>query len=155
MIDMTVYPNVIDEWKDALYRFAHYRNDLYDVLRWFGETAVETMKSGHPPGGPHPPDGEMPAYGENAYIDRSGWLTDSIAYTLEPFQTWSPSDGSASALPTLTIVATAPYADAIEFGVPGRARPYPFFWPTITVLLPEAMSRLADVMERINAVKGL
>lgn len=154
MFILKTHPDVIGEWKDNLYRFAQYRNELVEVLHWFGETAVEFMKDGHPPGGPHPAGKDLPVYGENRYIDDTGWLTDSIGYTIEPYHTWTPGEGLASALPTLRVFATAPYASAIEFGVPGHARPYPFFWPTIELLLPEASAKIAAVMEQLNQFRA-
>jgi hypothetical protein len=149
---MTYYPNAVQQWIDNVRRFANYRNELIDVLKWLGETAVEKMRENHPPGGPHPGPGETPVYGEHAYIDRTQWLTDSIAYTLEAWAPWDPKSGTASALPTLTIVATAPHADAVEFGVPGHSRAYPFFWNSIEELLPQASEKLAELMRKYNAM---
>lgn len=152
MIELTYHPEAVFQWQDALRRFASYHNELYDVLRWLGEAAVEKMKEGHPPGGPHPGGGEMPVYGENAYIDRSSWLTASIGFSLEPMRTWDPFTGTASTLPTLLLFATAPYASAVEYGVPGHSRPYPFFWPTIEELSPLAAARCEHIVEKMNAV---
>lgn len=145
-------PAAVTLWLDAARRFARYRNEIVDALQWLGETAVEKMKEGHPPGGPHPGPGELPVYGEHAYIDRTQWLTDSIGYSIEPYSTWDPTTGTASALPTLLIFATAPHADAVEYGVPGHSRPYSFFWPTVEELLPVAAARIADLMDRYNGM---
>lgn len=151
MFKMTPNTEAIDSMIDAVRRFATYRGELVEALRWMGNTASERLKQGHPPGGPHPGPGELPVYGTHAYIDRTGWLTASMGFTLEPYRTWDPKTGTASALPTLYIFATAPHADAVEWGVPGHSRPYPFFWPLIEELLPLAMERVANVMAVANA----
>jgi hypothetical protein len=95
----------------------------------------------------------MPVYGKNAYIDRTGWLTSSVGYSLESMPSWDPSQGTAPAFPTLTIYATAPHADAVEYGVPGHSRPYPFFFPLLYELLPELTARIEGVMARANAIR--
>jgi hypothetical protein len=153
MINLTYHPQAVFQWMDALRRFAQYHNEMYEVLRWLGETAVERMKEGHPPGGPHPSPGETPVYGDHAYIDRTQWLTDSIGFTLEPLKSWDPATGTASTMPTLFLFATAPYASAVEYGVPGHSRANPFFWPTIEELLPVAAARLEYIVARMNAVR--
>jgi hypothetical protein len=153
-VKLTFNPAALQVWYEDIKRFAQYRGELVETLRWFGEQAVTIMKEAHPPGGPHPAMGELPVYPAHKYIDRSGWLTDSIGFTLEPFQVWEPGAGSAPALPTLTIFATAPYAVAVEYGVPGHSRPFSFFWPTIERLLPEAAERIAAIMTKANQFRG-
>ena len=111
-------------------------------LDWFGRTVIDEMQKqpplGHPPGGPHPPDGELPVFGEHAYIDRTGYLTRSMGYTVELWQ------GHRA---TVSVFALAPYADAVEYGTT-HSRPYPFFFPVFYKYLPILHARLQAAAER-------
>lgn len=149
---MTYNPDAIQDWIDATRRFANYRNEIHDAMRWFGEEVTKRMKEGHPPGGPWPAPGAMPEPGKHAYIDRTGWLTDSIGFSLEAMPTWDLR-GTAPALPTLMVFATAPHAAAIEYGVPGHSRPFPFFYFHIFELVPELTSRIDAIMARADAIR--
>jgi hypothetical protein len=151
-VHLTYYPGAIQQWMANVEMFALYHQKAIDMLARLGAAAVETMKSGHPPGGPHPPDGEMPVYGDHAYIDRTGWLTDSIGMEFEPPGQWDPTAGPAPPLPTLWLFATAPYADAVESGTP-HSRPYPFFWPTVEDLLTKGSVELAAIVAEAQALK--
>lgn len=115
-------------------------------LEWFGKTVTTEMKEqpplGHPPGGPHPLSrDEQPVFGEHAYIDRTGYLTRSIGYTIDLWQ------GHRA---VVSVFALAPHADAVEFGTM-RSRPYPFFWPVFNKYLPQLEERLHEAAERAVA----
>lgn len=87
------------------------------ALEWFGSTATQEMITQH------------------SFINRTGRLERSIGYHVE-----SPRDHFYE----LHIYALAPYAEAVELGVPGRSRPYAFFWPAFYTYLPELYERLAE-----------
>jgi hypothetical protein len=57
------------------------------------------------------------------YVNRTWDLTESIGFTPEP-----PVDLNDKIVHTLKVFAAAPYAFDVEQGIPGRSRPYPFFW---------------------------
>lgn len=106
-------------------------------LELFGDRAVQTIKNqppqGHPPGGPHPGPGELPVFGRHAYIDRTGYLSQSIT---------SHRLGDRR----LQIMASAPYAEDVEYGTP-RSRPYPFFWPVVHELEPTFEPAIGQAVE--------
>jgi hypothetical protein len=109
-------------------------------LRWFGEHVTARMREGHPPGGPHPgPPPDMPVFGQHAYIDRSGYLTRSIGFTVE---SWSSFHAA------VVVFATSPYADVIEHGSP-HSRPYPFFWPNFYAQVPYLVDRIRITVESV------
>lgn len=111
-------------------------------MEWFGKTVTQEMKDqpplGHPPGGPHPQGGAEPVFGQDAYIDQTGYLTRSIGYTVSLWQAHHA---------VLAVFATAPYADAVEFGTT-HSRAYPFFWPVFTKYLPQLEERMQEAAER-------
>lgn len=148
---MDYNPDAAMEWRGALLQFAGYREEAVEILRRLGERATLEMHAGHPPGGPHPGPGETPQYHEHAYIDRTGWLTESVGFHIEQVFPWDPSTGAAPRLPTLLVYATAPYAEAVEHGVPGHSRAYPFFWPSIYHESDIAEHELGALIEQTNA----
>lgn len=114
-------------------------------MEWFGKTVTEEMVNqppfGHPWGGPHPGAGEQPVFGQHAFIDHSGYLARSIGYTIELWQ------GQRA---VISVFATAPYADAVEFGTT-HSRAYPFFWPVFMKYLPQLEGRMQEAAERAIA----
>lgn len=123
---------------------ALYLTRVRDVLNAWGAATVAKIIEGHPPGGPHPPAGVQPEYGQHAYIDRTGRLTRSVGHTVEA---WS------SRTITLTVFATMPYAELVEYGTP-RSRPYPFFWPVIWERLPQLESDLQVALDALFREMG-
>lgn len=83
-------------------------------LEWFGRTATQEMITQH------------------EFINRTGRLERSIGYHIEVVNDHLQ----------LHVYALAPYAVAVEEGVPGHSRPYPYFWPAFYKHLPELMERL-------------
>lgn len=116
-----------------------YRAAIRGVLDRWAKGTVEKIIEGHPPGGPHPPAGVQPEYGQHAYIDRTGQLTRSVGYTIEAW---------AERTVTLTVFATMPYAELVEYGTP-RSRAYPFFWPVIWDRVPVLEGMLAAEIARV------
>ena len=83
------------------------------AMDWFGRTVVAEAKADHP------------------YQDQTGALTASIGYSLT----------KSVVGPVVTVFATVPYADAVEFGT-ATSRPFPFLFPKFFDLLPEALLRM-------------
>jgi len=91
--------------------------NITTVLEWFGSTATQEMITQH------------------SFINRTGRLERSIGYHIEV-----PGNGHIE----LHVYALAPYAAAVEEGVPGRSRPYPYFWGTFYKYLPDLYEKLAE-----------
>jgi hypothetical protein len=89
-----------------------YQQAVIDEFRNWAELVTARMQANH----------DNDAHDIQRYINRSWYLTRSIGYTIEPWR-----QGKAS----LILFATAPYAQAVEEGIPGRSRPYPFFWKEV------------------------
>lgn len=139
MLRITVTPEAQELIRQLDAALAVIRAGIPHRIAQFGEDTVTQIRAqppfGHPPGGPHPDDhGQLPIFGEHAYIDRTGELTRSI--------------GAEATERQVRIMATSDHADAVEYGVPGRSRPYPFFWPVIWAREPEFEPFVGEVIVR-------
>ena len=89
------------------------------ALEWFASTVTNEMITQH------------------SFQNRTGRLERSIGYTLNMV------DNQLQ----LQVFALAPYAVAVEQGVPGHSAPYPFFWPTFYKWLPDLYLKLEEGVE--------
>lgn len=113
---VTVTHTGIEEEKLRADRYhAAYRRRVWEAMNWFGQVVSQEIKADHP------------------YKDRTGWLTASVGYSMDPlFETGTMSG---------TVYALAWYASAVEAGTP-HSRPYPFFWPKFYKYLPALLDRI-------------
>lgn len=133
---------------DAVAKLRQLEVALPDLLREqqeaFGEAVTKRMQDSH----------GADAHDIQRYVNRTWDLTESIGYNLEPTQ----QQGGGMLLHPMRVFASAPYAADVEMGVPGKSRPYPFFWKELTggpvveavpeVLAAGATELLASVAER-------
>lgn len=115
-IKITGIPDVIDRLDE---RHKQARENVQNTLDWFGKGSADEMVRTH------------------TFQNRTYRLEGSIGHSVEPFE-----NGQAFA----SVFALTSYASLVEFGVPGKSRPYPFFWPVFYKWLP----LLRDV-ELVNA----
>lgn len=73
---------------------------------------------------------------QHSFQNRTGRLERSIGYHIEVVP------GSLQ----LFVYALAPYAIAVEEGVEGHSRPYPFFWATFYEFLPDLIDGLGSAV---------
>lgn len=83
-------------------RLALAKSGIEADMAWFGEGAKAEMIATH------------------TFQNRTFRLEGSIDYDVHQFDL----DGAY-----VTVFALTGYATQVEFGQPGRSRPYPFFWP--------------------------
>jgi hypothetical protein len=91
---------------------------VMDDLKVFGEGAKDEMVRTH------------------TFQNRTFRLEGSIDYDVIGFE--------GSGQPHVTVFALTSYASQVEFGVPGRSRPYPFFWPVFYKWLALLEEKLKD-----------
>lgn len=146
MIAARVTPRV-DEIARLRTRLQQLEQAVPDMLRdkqaEFAEAATTRMKDKH----------GADAHDIQRYVNRTWDLTESIGFNLEPTR----EEGSVHWHP-MRVFAATPYAYDVENGVPGKSRPYPFFWQELTggpvvAALPDVLTRglhdlLASVAER-------
>ena len=112
-----------------------YQEAVIVEFRHWAEFVTHRMKEKH----------DADAHDIQRYVNRTWYLTNSIGYTIEPWRS-----GKA----TLLVFATAPYAQAVEEGIPGRSRPYPFFWHEIygfqDLLIENLRQAVAEAVRRFE-----
>lgn len=124
-VNISITHTGFQEERDRADRYqATYRRLVWEAMDWFGRTVVSEMQTDHP------------------YQDRTGWLTASQGYAMDPLN----DEGSISG----SVYALAWYASAVEAGTP-HSRPYPFFWPKFYKFLPMLMSRIELAMKSAEA----
>ena len=108
MIPMTIVWSGLDNvLNDIDMRLKQAQHVVMDDLKEFGKGAADEMILTH------------------TFQNRTFRLEHSIGTSWREFDVDVAVGQNASA----SVFALADYASQVEFGVPGRSRPYPFFWP--------------------------
>lgn len=99
------------------FKLDYAKASVVDDLTYFGQGAKDEMVRTH------------------TFQNRTFRLERSIDYDIIAFTPENPARG--------VVFALTEYASDVEFGIPGRSRPYPFFWPVYykwLALLEEKLS---------------
>lgn len=103
MLNLTIELTGVDDAIAELEsRFSAAKDAVVEDLKWFGQGAKQEMIDTH------------------TFQNRTFRLEGSIDFDVVHFTTVGPY---------VVVFALTEYASQVEFGVPGRSRPYPFFWP--------------------------
>lgn len=116
-ITFRIHEDALAKLRERAEQFEYELGERIDRrLDAFGVDTTEAMRENH----------GKDAHDIQRYVNRTWDLTESIGFTLEP-----PQEFNGAVVHRLEVFAAAPYAFDVEEGIPGRSRPYPFFWVEI------------------------